>query len=371
MRIAFFANPLDNHDMKWINHLKKKHKCIIICNNQHENLKNHEMIDKIFPILIDPIPLNFIKLKSITSKINQILKENDIDVCHSMYSYPNAIWPTLVKFKNHVVTTRGSDILIDLNIRLSNGDNLKQKIIHFILRKLLIFSLNSAKKITSTSRSQHDALIKHNIDLDKLEVIRTGIDIKKLTKYLNQSTRSLEQKYFFSARSMKPIYNIELVLSTFQVIIKKYPEIKLVLLDDMGETDYASKIKNLCAELNLNKHVIFKEFISLEEMMSLYKYSEATIMVPHSDGTPNTGLEAMYSESTLVIGCLNYDSDIFNEKTCLKLRENTKEELAQKLEFLLENPNSYSIKDAKANVIDKASLEDSIQKINHIYSNLI
>jgi glycosyltransferase involved in cell wall biosynthesis len=58
-------------------------------------------------------------------------------------------------------------------------------------------------------------------------------------------------------------------------------------------------------------------------MWTTYKYAALTFMVPHSDGTPNSALEAMAAECPLILRDLEaYDKELF-DGTCIKLKEAT------------------------------------------------
>lgn len=374
MNIAFFANPSDNHDCKWINRLSAEHHCIIVCpqaeTNYDEYLCNEQV--KIYNILPNTFPILYSsQLKQAKKDILALLEQESIDVCHSMYAYQNVFWPALAGFNAHVLTTRGSDILVDMEQRLKTGNSLKEKLVHMLLRKRMIKSIRSLNYITSTSRRQNEVIKKYIQSPEKAKVIRTGIDLQRLDQYLQDSTSPCIGPYIFSARSMAPIYNIELVLQGFAKFHASHHDYKMILLDDRGDTDYAQEMKRMATNLGLNDHIIYLNHLSLDKMMACYQYAKATVMVPHSDGTPNTGLEAMYCESPLVIGNLPYDSDLFNEKTCYKLSENNAEVLAENIQKAIEDPNQANVlKQAKQAVIEGADLKTSLKEINALYKEL-
>lgn len=374
MNIAFFANPSDNHDCKWINRLSQEHKCIIICpqaeTNKEEYLCNERV--KVYNTLPNTYPIqNPSLLKQSKKQLLQLLEEEAIDICHSMYAYTNVYWPVLAEFKNHVLTTRGSDILVDMEQKLRTGNSIKEKLIHFLLRKSMIKALRKVACITSTSSRQNEVIKKYLKQPEKAKVIRTGIDLNKLDRWITESTSPCKEPYLFSARSMAPIYNIELVLEGFALFAQTHPAYKLILLDDRGETDYATTIKEMVKNHQLEDSIIYLKHLSLNKMIACYQHSQATIMVPHSDGTPNTGLEAMYCKSPLVIGNLPYDNDLFNKNTCYKLSSNDAQVLAEKIKKAIEDPNQAKVlMQAKQTVVENADLKNSLIEINRLYKSL-
>jgi glycosyltransferase involved in cell wall biosynthesis len=372
MNIAFFANPHGIHDCKWINEFSKNHKCIIICSEntiKDKCLNNIEV--PIFPILPNIFPIQKLGLlKQTKVSLQKILRVHNIDLCHSMYAYPYAIWANAVNFDKHIITTRGSDVLIDLEKTLNSGRNLKEKLIHFLLKKKLIKSFNQAKFITSTSLQQSITLKKYVHDHSKLRIIPTGLDLEKIDGFISTANQDklYDVPFIFSPRSMSPIYQIELIINAFKLLIEKYPNYKLILIDDRGKYDYSDSILKIVKELDITEKVVFVHSLSLQKMIQHYVQSDLAVMVPKSDGTPNSGLEAMYCETPLILGNLPYDDNLFDPNYIYRLYDNTTNKLFKKLVEVIEDPSKNSkLKKGKQIIINKANLNSSIESINKLY----
>jgi glycosyltransferase involved in cell wall biosynthesis len=95
-------------------------------------------------------------------------------------------------------------------------------------------------------------------------------------------------------------------------------------------------------------------------------------MIPESDGTPNTALEAMVSKVPVLLGKAAYDETLFSKNWVWRLSENSTKQL---LEKLLEIRNSETeflqkrLTQAQNIVISNASLDRAIDKINSLYAN--
>ena len=189
-KIAYIANPVSIHDCKWINIFAKKYNVIVISseyNNKETKLNNNI---KVYDILPSIFPLKDVyKRYKILRKLKMILRKEKVDIVHSMYAFPNSFWVYLSGFKNHIITTRGSDILVDYK-SMFVAKSLKQRVINYYYKKLFRKTFNNAIYITSTSEKQKKLIETFVNNKDKLRVIRTGIDIEQITKYFD----NLEKK---------------------------------------------------------------------------------------------------------------------------------------------------------------------------------
>lgn len=373
MKIAFFANPEGIHDCKWINKIAENATCILIANS-NANLDNVGVSKSIpiFPIIPNTVPLlDRKKFKIVKGQIADLLKSHKIDICHSMYAYPYSIWPMEINFQKHIITTRGSDILIDLDITLKSGNNLKEKIAHKFLRRKMLKALESASNITCTSSKQANRVKSYISNQNKCEVLYTGLDIKKLSDYFTSAQRKNQERYIFSPRSMAALYNIELIVEAFHLFLKEHPQFKLKLINNNGNSAYYRKIHELTNSLQISDKIDWIEKVNLSEMVSLYKNAACTVMTPHSDGTPNSAIESMFCETPVILGALDYDSKLFNDNTCIRLQENSVNSLYLAMKESVDiSKTDHLVKNAKSVVTINADLQSSIDRIMKIYQNL-
>ena len=101
-------------------------------------------------------------------------------------------------------------------------------------------------------------------------------------------------------------------------------------------------------------------------MWTLFHRAHLAIMVPKSDGTPNSALEAMVARCPVVLGPLNYDSDLFSGTTH-RLSAFNADELAQVITRAVKEPSTDLIERARKAVINNASLEQSVDQLSELY----
>ena len=208
-----------------------------------------------------------------------------------MYSFPNSFWAYDIKFKNHIITTRGSDILISYK-KLFSKTSLRQSINNTFVRKKMENSFNKAKYITATSVQQINVINLFVKDSDKIKLIRTGINFNL---FLGEKTMLNKDFILFSPRSMDPLYNIDSIVRAFYLINKSYHtyNLKLIVINDQVKSPYFEEIKKMIKSKNLESKVIITNKLSQQEMAEYYHKSHLSVMYPSSDGTPNSALESM------------------------------------------------------------------------------
>jgi len=379
MNIAYIGFPQYENDCKWANHFAETNKIIFL--NTPLKSGSYTFLSssiKVYEILPNTFPFSDISAKRKALRaIQAILEKEQIDIIHSLYAVPNAFWAFELGFTNHIVTTRGSDILIDYNKTFKNPQTLKERIIYRYLRKKLENSLNAARFITSTSTKQIQIMKTFIHDPSKIHLVRTGVDCEKFSSNLPPYSKHLQDPFIiFSPRTIAPLYHIELILDGVLLFKKKHPDllIELWLIDYFPGTEYTKLIKQKVAKSELTAVSKFLPVQTEAQMISLYMKSDIVVSVPLSDGTPNSVLEAMLTKKPAIISNLEYDADLFNEDTIWKLTEDTPEVLAENLNdvYLMDRTALQKKLDlAYGTVLQKANLTLEREKIQSLYEQML
>jgi len=172
-------------------------------------------------------------------------------------------------------------------------------------------ALKYSDKILTISESIKDELLSYtkksiinwanNISLDYYNT-KNKIDEKYLTKW-----RLSKNNYFISVSTIEPRKNFKYLLKIFEKTLQLNPDAKLVLVGRKG-WGKDSELKMLIDKLG--ESLIFTDFISTEELITLYHYAKAFFLLSIYEGFGRTPLEA------LAAGCKNIfvtDIPIFRE----------------------------------------------------------
>lgn len=380
MNILYLCTPTSIHDQKWFFNIATKEDAnVYVLGEDADYLKDEKFIhsckeNKIK--VLDPIHSFSIKRlrKSLKTakEINQIINKYQIDLVHIMFATPYAFWGNFIKVP-YVITTRGSDVLI-VAPSLLNSTGIRRihdRFLFLVLKR----AFTKAKYITSTSQKQIEQIrTLFGINGTNLSLIRTGIAIKSIVDAgIDFLPASLKNKnIIFSPRYIQPIYNLKLQIETIKLlpdwIIKEYT---FVFIQGEGKlTEYQIDVIEQLKEINHLDYVIFEK-LSQPEMWSCYHAAKLTIMVPHSDGTPNSALEAMAARCPLIMGHLDYDNQLFNSETCIQLKENKVESLVTAIELALQNYTETLIDNALEKVANNVDLSNSVEKVVCIYKQIL
>ncbi len=381
MNIAFFADINDNHNQKWLNILAKKHKIIVFTElNNSLKIKAEFETDNIIIYSILPTSYSvknvFIKHKIIKT-INQLLLKHNIDFVHSIYAIPYSLWAGDVASKGHIITTYGSDILISYASFLKTPKNLRYRISYFLLKKRLTQIFNNSNCITSTSSEQLKVIKQNVYSHKKLMVIRTGVDCHSFINKYNQLFQESNDFIILSNRAMRSLYNIDIIVDAFYDCFTKWnvpQKLKLVLLNYNTEEPFFQSVLEKIKNYKIEQSVILYTELVGDKLIQQYKNASVVIMIPKSDGTPVTGVETLLSKKPLIIGSLNYDEDLFNDNTVWKLKNNSRDDLSQKI-FEIMSASRTDIENKLKTGFDAAllggNLTVEIEKIEQEYQDII
>jgi glycosyltransferase involved in cell wall biosynthesis len=380
-KILYIANGNSIHDVKWISFFSNQidtYRCYLICDtlcNLSEQTRK-ELAEKNISILPQIAPFSITSPLRTLRAIRQFkkaIKEIEPDLVHVLFAAPNALWLNFTKIPS-IITLRGSDILIVI------PGLLKQKGVKSVYFKVLFRMFGkaflAAKTVTGTSWTQIDSA-KVLFEGAKLELIRTGVDVSKISEIKQPELipDSLKEREFvFSPRFMSPVYNIELQIEAIsklrKEILSRYTFV-FIRGKQFDQDYYQKQLQKLLVlkdEINLN-YIVF-DYLDQSSMWMFLKKASLCMMTPISDGTPNSALEAMAAKCPLIVSNLNYDKDLF-EGTCIKLKTSESSELAETIELALENyPNDF-IKKGYFQVSALGNRELEMKKLENLYKSSI
>jgi len=377
MNIAFFADPASGHDTKWINYIAKNHSVIVICGKTDSG---NTLLDSSIPIypVIDGgyLFLNIWRKQKIITRLKKIFEIHQITIAHSMYIVPNAFWVDDMKFENHIITTRGSDVLVEYQKQFHGGRVFLKKFTDTYLRHKTRKTLNNAKYITSTSCKQQEIIKQFIKDPDKLHLIRTGIDTYEFLRIHDALSKQTEDFVILSNRAVRPLYNIHQIIEAFRLVKEKYltRKIKLAILKFNVDDEYLKMLTALVSNYRLQEEVSFIDQKKGSDLIQVYKDTSVVIMIPSSDGTPVSATEVMLAKKPLIIGALNYDTDIFNTNTVWQIESFSPIAIFNELAAIIESPESIKrnkIEAAYHTAIEKTDFRKEVSKLDSLYETIL
>jgi glycosyltransferase involved in cell wall biosynthesis len=337
IKVLFLASANYPQLKKWLDLDKSKFRSMLVSTS--EILDSFKNID--FQYVDSKLSKYFSYIKLLL-KIRIIIKKFKPDIIISHYVKSYGIIAFLSRFHPHISVIYGSDIY-----------NVSK-----ILKPIIRLSLQSADKIHISSNSTLDFLkSEYYLNQRKIYIFHWGIDeqvfnqnsnkesfpLSNITKEFNLARTS---KYIISPRSIRPLYNHELILRSFAKINKKYPKYKLIFLYYFSEKykSYYDLLKKLSRKLNLKNQVIWIDrLLNKKEMADVLSISEVLINLSTHDLLASTLLEGIACECFPIVSNLKpYYEVISHKKTGFILKNDSIRNIFNAFKFYIKNKNNIS-----------------------------
>ena len=222
---------------------------------------------------------------ALSSRLVDVVKDNNIDVLHVHYAIPHAYAAYMAKkmledegIKIPIVTTlHGTDITLVGS--------------HPFYKSAVSFSINNSDCITAVSKSlKNDTIELFEIEKE-IEVIHNFIDVEKFLIKKTPCERNLlakeDEKIVVHISNFRPLKRIMDVIYVFEQISVKI-KAKLIMI---GEGPEKSKAQRYCMKNNLSDKVVFLGNTS--EVYDILCFSDLFLLLSEKESFGLSALEAM------------------------------------------------------------------------------
>ncbi len=162
---------------------------------------------------------------------------------------------------------------------------------------------------------------------------RPGLGVEALCRKWHIDKDTL---VIFSPRLAQRFYNHHLVVQALEQIRSQFPKIVLVISEQFGDPSYVRELKALAEQSQVSQHIRFVGRIPYEDMPLWLNLSALVVMVPESDGMPNTLLEAMACGAVPVLRELPQYRELIRDNVNGKYVSATAESVARGVVALLQ-----------------------------------
>ncbi len=302
-------------------------------------------------------------------RIRHIIKQIKPDIVHCFQISRDAIAPILYfqgKFK-YVCSIFGSDFYWDIK-------SINKKIIKkYVFDRCDVITFNSFQMKKDLINTFPD------LDLNKIKPVMWGIDYdlfnnvdrKEIIKKKSELNIKNE-KVILSFRGFNHIYNQDIIFKSIPLILEHERNIKFIFILGNTKLKTINNMVSFLKEKNALENVIFIErFISHSELSVFLNLSDIVINIPKTDLLAMSLLETMASRSIPVVSNLQVYKDILvNNENVVFLSETNKNELAEKILYVIDNYEKLFEKITKSNNIivkTKFDFKLQIEKIIDLY----
>jgi len=339
------------------------------------NLKIHHP-----PVVLDPTPIDppYIHRHSartfdsvgypIPENLKDELSTMEMDILHA-----HAFWYAPADIAARVAQKR--NIPFVLNPYYYNTDNrrsMKWQLYRILYGKSTVAA---ADAIVVISPFEHEMLKKDGFMLERVELIPPGIDTEVFEKkYSNPfPTWGVKEKniLLFAGRIAKA-KGVDLLIDSFVKIFKKHPDTRLVIIgEDFG---FKKTCQEQAKKLGIENNITWTGKSSREELIGAYQNASVFVFPSRFEAFGIVLLEAGASGCPIVAtngSAIPYI--VKPEKTGLLFKPEDSAELAQKVEYLLTNPNFAKelAEKARCRAHTEFAWSQSVAKLRQLYEDLL
>lgn len=167
----------------------------------------------------------------------------------------------------------------------------------------------------------------------KIYIVPAGVEYDKVKKIGDISNLNEIPDIFF-VNNLQKIKGADILIKSVQEVRKSFPDITVFIA---GTGPQKNVLKNLVNELNLEKNVKFLGFISNKEKYQHYKACKVIVIPSRWDCQPAAFFDAAALGKPVIASNMSNPGVLINGKTGLIFKSENFEDLAAKINFLLEN----------------------------------
>jgi glycosyltransferase involved in cell wall biosynthesis len=232
------------------------------------------------------------------------------DVVHAHYVRGLAWGLLAAPTRSLIVTPWGSDVLVE------------QGAFHEWYSGALTRRLLTRASLVTTHSDYMESRLRRVVSGQcSIARIGWGVDLKRFSPGLDTTTVRRrwkigdEQPVIFSPRLAQPLYNHDLVIKTLPTLRKSVPNVLLVITEHFADYEYLRALQRLAAEIDVAHHVRFVGEVAYGEMPYWFNLASAVVMVPSSDGMPNSLFETIACGAVPVLHRLPQYLELIREGT--------------------------------------------------------
>ena len=286
MRILFFGDCAAEHLRRWSKFFAS------LGHDVHVITWNTFVLDGFAPVHVhlvqkykhlgSSIAGRLVNFMVLISQVRRRVREINPDIIHA-HSAGAYAWLTMFTgFHPFVVTPWGNDVLVSINRS-------------WIEKFLTVCSLKRAALVHCDGENTKEAMIHLGIAPRKIVILTFGVDINKFSP--GKPSANFYEEYdlagfnvVMSSRTLNPIHNVETVIRTVPLVLKKVPNTKFFIVGSGMEDQM---LRHLSDSLGVSHAVVFVGRVEEDQMVDCLR--SAAIYV--STSLSESGLAASTAEA--------------------------------------------------------------------------
>ncbi|MER3422144.1 MAG: hypothetical protein C4293_01810, partial [Nitrospiraceae bacterium] len=288
------------------------------------------------------------------------------DVLHAHYLRGLAWGLPLSGHHPFVVTPWGSDVLEEQGAFIERYSKVLTRWVLNSADLVTVHSNYMKTRVCPLLRSDTRVMrIGWGVDLRQF---RPGLDVRSIRERWQIAK---DQRVIFSPRLAQPFYQHDLIVKALPVIREKVPKVLLVIAEQFADPVYVDYLRRLAQDLRVDDHLRLVGCIPYSIMPYWFNLADAVVMLPRSDGMPNSLLEAMACGAVPILNKLPQYTELIHDGMNGFLVDANRD-LARVLIYVLSDSsmkNGIMVKN-RTLVMEMADQDREMLKMEFLYSDL-
>lgn len=210
-----------------------------------------------------------------------------------------------------------------------------------------------------------------NIKTPKKVVIGQGIDTKRF-KPLNNEKKDVFR--ILSVGRVDRIKGYDILITAIHQIInaRKRDNIHLTIIGPVYDKDYFSSLNGKISRYSIRDYVTFEGHVPYKRLHEYYQKCDLFVNPSYASSLEKTVLEAMACEKPVITSNVAYYNDVFDDELREKcfFAPGNKEELANKIEYFMENEEKELRKKLRKIVVENHSIENFVKNLVEVFESV-
>lgn len=257
-----------------------------------------------------------------------------------------------------------------IQFKIEYGSSIRRNLARLLLGKVL----NDANKVICISKSTADDLIEMfpYVDKDKIKVVYNSAvnPLVGRISYVDVKSKYMIPRYILAVGNRKPHKNLGLVVKSFEIVSKVFPDLYLVLIAKRFEkNDYLDKI---LSNVSIPDRVLVFENLNYEEVVSFYKNADITVLPSLYEGFGLVPFESIQNDTLPLVSDIKVMRELFFDESEIFFDPYDPVSLAEKLEkFLTSHYERERVLKNLKKYLEIYSFENFIQETIEVYKSCL
>jgi len=297
-----------------------------------------------------------------------LVKKENIDIIHSNNFSP-ALAGSLISYfsgTSHITTIHDIFSIYDKDFwkkwaNQSGASYTNARLVPFFEKLMMKFRFDCIHTVSDATKND----IQKITTKKPIYVIPNCIQDEKLIIIESKSTQfvCLGRLVFYK--------NVEVVLKSFKIVTKEFPDAKLVIA---GDGPYKKSLQELAKKLDINNNITFTGYVTAQQKIKLLAESNALLFPSVIEGFGLVMLESFQQNRPVLVSDVPPMSDIIeHKKTGLIIDPYDEKKWADAIIWLIKNPQKSEIMGKNGNELLKTKYTEKLfyEKLVKMYKDVL